>query len=83
MDAGEDRTIDLSGRGKHSKRALAPAVPPASSALSHEGLKAKTGSDRLKPHLPVPSHRLINDNTLRIGENPPNVSRDFSPIVQI
>ncbi|MDE2471802.1 MAG: ubiquinol-cytochrome c reductase iron-sulfur subunit [Bradyrhizobium sp.] len=34
-------------------------------------------------NLPVPPHHLVNDKTLRIGENPPNVIWDFSSIVQI
>jgi ubiquinol-cytochrome c reductase iron-sulfur subunit len=34
-------------------------------------------------NLPVPPHRFINDTTIRIGENPPNVDFDFSTIRQI
>ena len=34
-------------------------------------------------NLPVPPHRFINDTTVRIGENPPNVAWEFSSIVQI
>ncbi|HVX79096.1 MAG TPA: ubiquinol-cytochrome c reductase iron-sulfur subunit [Bradyrhizobium sp.] len=34
-------------------------------------------------NLPVPPYRLINDTMVRIGENPPNVTWDFSSIVQI
>lgn len=34
-------------------------------------------------NLPVPPHRFVNDRTLRIGENPPNVKFDFSSILQI
>jgi ubiquinol-cytochrome c reductase iron-sulfur subunit len=34
-------------------------------------------------NLPVPPYRFINDTTVRIGENPPNQSYDFSSIVQI
>ena len=34
-------------------------------------------------NLPVPPHRFVNDRTLRIGENPPNVKFDFASILQI
>jgi ubiquinol-cytochrome c reductase iron-sulfur subunit len=34
-------------------------------------------------NLPVPPHRFVNDRTLRIGENPPNVKFDFNSILQI
>jgi len=34
-------------------------------------------------NLPVPPHRLVDDKTLRIGENPPEVAWDFSSIEQI
>ena len=34
-------------------------------------------------NLPVPPHRFVNDRTIRIGENPPNVKFDFSTILQI
>jgi ubiquinol-cytochrome c reductase iron-sulfur subunit len=34
-------------------------------------------------NLPVPPHHFINDRTIRIGENPPNVKFDFSSILQI
>ena len=34
-------------------------------------------------NLPVPPHRLVNDTTLRIGENPPDVAWDFGSIAQI
>ncbi len=34
-------------------------------------------------NLPVPPHRFVGDKTIRIGENPPNVSFDFSTIRQI
>jgi ubiquinol-cytochrome c reductase iron-sulfur subunit len=34
-------------------------------------------------NLPVPPHRFVNDRTLRIGENPPNVKFDFGSILQI
>jgi ubiquinol-cytochrome c reductase iron-sulfur subunit len=34
-------------------------------------------------NLPVPPHRFVNDTTIRIGENPPNVNFDFSTIRQI
>ena len=34
-------------------------------------------------NLPVPPHRFVGDNIVRIGENPPNVKFDFNAIVQI
>jgi len=34
-------------------------------------------------NLPVPPHRLVDDKTLRIGENPPESKWEFSSIVQI
>jgi ubiquinol-cytochrome c reductase iron-sulfur subunit len=34
-------------------------------------------------NLPVPPHRYVNDTTVRIGENPPNVVWEFSSITQI
>ena len=34
-------------------------------------------------NLPVPPHRFVNDRTIRIGENPPNVKFDFGTILQI
>ena len=34
-------------------------------------------------NLPVPPHRFVNDKTIRIGENPPNVKFDFGTILQI
>ncbi|MBO1359719.1 ubiquinol-cytochrome c reductase iron-sulfur subunit [Acetobacter sacchari] len=34
-------------------------------------------------NLPVPPHRMLSPNRLRIGENPPGVTFDFSDIVQI
>jgi ubiquinol-cytochrome c reductase iron-sulfur subunit len=34
-------------------------------------------------NLPVPPHRFINDRTIRIGENPPNVKFNFNSILQI
>jgi len=34
-------------------------------------------------NLPVPPYRFINDKTIRIGENPPNVQFDFASIQQI
>jgi ubiquinol-cytochrome c reductase iron-sulfur subunit len=34
-------------------------------------------------NLPVPPHRFVNDWTIRIGENPPNVKFEFASIVQI
>ena len=34
-------------------------------------------------NLPVPPYRLVNDTMVRIGENPPEVTWDFSSIVQI
>jgi ubiquinol-cytochrome c reductase iron-sulfur subunit len=34
-------------------------------------------------NLPVPPHRFVNDHTIRIGENPPNVKFDFGSILQI
>ncbi len=34
-------------------------------------------------NLPVPPYRYVNDKTIRIGENPPNVNFDFSSIRQI
>ena len=34
-------------------------------------------------NLPVPPHRLVDDKTLRIGENPPESTWEFSSIVQI
>lgn len=34
-------------------------------------------------NLPVPPYRFVNDTTIRIGENPPNVNFDFSTIRQI
>jgi ubiquinol-cytochrome c reductase iron-sulfur subunit len=34
-------------------------------------------------NLPVPPHRLVDDKTLRIGENPPDSTWEFSSIVQI
>lgn len=34
-------------------------------------------------NLPVPPYRLINGTTVRIGENPPDVTWDFSSILQI
>jgi ubiquinol-cytochrome c reductase iron-sulfur subunit len=34
-------------------------------------------------NLPVPPHRFVNDRTIRIGENPPNVKFDFNSILQI
>lgn len=34
-------------------------------------------------NLPVPPYRFVNDTTIRVGENPPNVSFDFSTIRQI
>jgi ubiquinol-cytochrome c reductase iron-sulfur subunit len=34
-------------------------------------------------NLPVPPYRFVSDATLRVGENPPNVSFDFSSIRQI
>jgi ubiquinol-cytochrome c reductase iron-sulfur subunit len=34
-------------------------------------------------NLPVPPYNFVNDTTLRIGENPPNVAWDFASIVQV
>jgi ubiquinol-cytochrome c reductase iron-sulfur subunit len=34
-------------------------------------------------NLPVPPYRFLNDKTIRIGENPPDVQFEFSSIVQI
>ncbi len=34
-------------------------------------------------NLPVPPHHFVNDTTVRIGENPPNINFDFSSIRQI
>jgi ubiquinol-cytochrome c reductase iron-sulfur subunit len=34
-------------------------------------------------NLPVPPHRFVNDRTIRIGENPPDVKFDFGSILQI
>lgn len=34
-------------------------------------------------NLPVPPYRYVSDTTVRIGENPPDVSWEFSSIVQI
>ena len=34
-------------------------------------------------NLPVPPHRYLDDRTIRIGENPPNVKFDFATILQI
>jgi ubiquinol-cytochrome c reductase iron-sulfur subunit len=34
-------------------------------------------------NLPVPPHRFVGDNIVRIGENPPNVTFDFNAILQI
>jgi ubiquinol-cytochrome c reductase iron-sulfur subunit len=34
-------------------------------------------------NLPVPPHRFVGDNIIRIGENPPGISFDFNAIVQI
>jgi ubiquinol-cytochrome c reductase iron-sulfur subunit len=34
-------------------------------------------------NLPVPPYRLVNDTTLRIGENPPDSNWDFASIAQI
>jgi ubiquinol-cytochrome c reductase iron-sulfur subunit len=34
-------------------------------------------------NLPVPPYRFISDTVIRIGENPPNVSFDFSSIEQV
>ncbi len=34
-------------------------------------------------NLPVPPHHFVNDTTLRIGENPPNVAWEFASVVQV
>jgi ubiquinol-cytochrome c reductase iron-sulfur subunit len=34
-------------------------------------------------NLPVPPYRFVDDKTLRIGENPPDVDFDFGSIVQV
>jgi ubiquinol-cytochrome c reductase iron-sulfur subunit len=34
-------------------------------------------------NLPVPPHRFVGDKTIRIGENPANVTFDFNSILQI
>lgn len=34
-------------------------------------------------NLPVPPHHLVDDKTLRIGENPPDVTWEFASILQI
>jgi ubiquinol-cytochrome c reductase iron-sulfur subunit len=34
-------------------------------------------------NLPVPPYHFVNDTTVRIGENPPNIAWDFSSIAQI
>jgi ubiquinol-cytochrome c reductase iron-sulfur subunit len=34
-------------------------------------------------NLPVPPHRFVGDNIVRIGENPPGVKFDFNAILQI
>jgi ubiquinol-cytochrome c reductase iron-sulfur subunit len=34
-------------------------------------------------NLPVPPYHFLNDTTVRIGENPPNVAWEFGSIVQI
>jgi ubiquinol-cytochrome c reductase iron-sulfur subunit len=34
-------------------------------------------------NLPVPPYTFVNDTTVRVGENPPNVSFDFSSIRQL
>lgn len=34
-------------------------------------------------NLPVPPYHFINDKTVRIGENPPNVTWDFGSIAQL
>jgi ubiquinol-cytochrome c reductase iron-sulfur subunit len=34
-------------------------------------------------NLPVPPYRFVDDKTLRIGENPPGATFDFSSVEQI
>jgi ubiquinol-cytochrome c reductase iron-sulfur subunit len=34
-------------------------------------------------NLPVPPYRLVNDSTIWIGENPPDVIWDFASVAQI
>jgi ubiquinol-cytochrome c reductase iron-sulfur subunit len=34
-------------------------------------------------NLPVPPYRLVNDEIIRIGENPPDVNWDFASVAQI
>jgi len=34
-------------------------------------------------NLPVPPYYYVNDTTLRIGENPPNVSWQFTSVIQV
>ena len=34
-------------------------------------------------NLPVPPYRFINDNTVRIGENPPGIEFELSSVVQM
>ena len=34
-------------------------------------------------NLPVPPHHFVNDQTVRVGENPPDIAWDFSSIAQI
>jgi ubiquinol-cytochrome c reductase iron-sulfur subunit len=34
-------------------------------------------------NLPVPPYRFVNQHTIRIGENPPNVTFDFGSIKQV
>ena len=34
-------------------------------------------------NLPVPPYRFVNNTTIRIGENPPDVTWDFASIAQI
>jgi ubiquinol-cytochrome c reductase iron-sulfur subunit len=33
--------------------------------------------------LPVPPHYFVNDTTIRIGDNPPDVEFDFGSILQM
>ncbi len=34
-------------------------------------------------NLPVPPYRYVNDTTLRVGENPPNVTWQFASVIQV
>jgi hypothetical protein len=72
------------GRHLHAPR-LHPAVLSAAERHRARGeLAGRVFKNVPAPYnLPVPPYTFVNDMTIRVGENPANVSFDFSSIRQL